>query len=447
MINPTPAQKNKLCQACPHRRNYYCTKHGDEIRRLVKSLPVCEGWGNVPPPITEAVPLPGETIRLGICIPNCSMGGVTRGILSMMNAPVNHGIEWAGIAIGNNVAFHAPTARKILKHCPIFSTVDRPEYGGLVTIVPNACQTMIDRSDVVKLWGYICSNPEIEAADWDRRPLLLVAHGQCEWTRKSLALSLSKGTRHILVSVSAAGVKCFPASTQDRVTVIYNGVDFTRCAPARDRDEIRRDWGLDPETRAIGYVGRFANDKNPLAAARAVAELGDGYHAIYVGDGIRADSVIPAARELCGDQLTVVPPVDDVGSIYAALDCTVMASPAEGGPQTTVEAWVAGCPVVSTPVGFIPELEAAHGPLVFPVPVDPTASELAASVRAALSGEGRTERARKLAWGRFSAARMVLGYESAIRATLQPERLETPAPAGGMLNRLKRFLKCWSTAN
>lgn len=245
--------------------------------------------------------------------------------------------------------------------------------------------------------------------------MLVVAHGQCEWTRKNLAVSLSKGSKHVMASVSPGGVKCFHEGVQDRVKVVYNGVDFSRCAPARSRDEVRREWGISDDVKAVGYVGRFAKDKNPLAAAKAVSELGEGYHAVYVGEGYQEGQVIEEVKKLCGERVTFVPRMEDIGTAYAALDCMVLASPSEGGPQTVTEAWLAGCPVVATSVGTIPGLESEHGLLTFGVPHEPTRRELAEAVREAVKGGDRVELARRLAWEMFSSGRMVKEYGALLR--------------------------------
>lgn len=335
----------------------------------------------------------------------------------MMTAPVDNGIEWSGFAIDNPWTFDLETAKLILKHCPIYSTRNNPAYQGLVTIVPNAQQTVIDRSDVVNPCGYTQTCAELDAANWDSVPLLIVAHGQCEWTRKSLAVSLSKGTKHILASVSTGGVKCFPEDVQDRVGVIYNGIDFSRCAPAVDRETTRKKWGIESGTKAVGYIGRFAYGKKPLVVAEAVTELGDGYHAVYVGEGNQQDQVIEDVKERCGDRVTIIPRTEDVGTVLAALDCMVSASPSEGGPLSVIESWIAGCPVVSTSVGIIPELEAEHGPLTNVIPFDPSPQELADAVREAIGDKTRIERAKKLAWKLFPSTRMLLDYEALFRGS------------------------------
>lgn len=436
-------EKQARCLACPHRRNYFCKKHGEEVRRVIQNRATCEGWGNIH---QNAARLPagtlGEKIRLGFVFPHLALGGVTRLIQTMLDAQVDHGLEWAGVAIGGPDVFDVETARRIRRHCPIYCTTDAPAFQGLVEVVPHAAQTVFDRSDVVNLWGYTTGNDEIDAVDWTQKPMLVISHGQCDWTRKNLAVSLSRAGRAIPVAVSEAAARCFQDATQEPHTVIYNGLDFSRCAPGRDRDDVRREWGLKPNQKAIGYIGRLARDKNPLATARAVSALGEDFHAVYVGDGYQAAEITAEVKQIC-ERVTFAPRCDDVGTVLNALDCIITAAPHEGGPLVAAEAWLAGCPVVSTSVGMIPELERDHGPLVWRIPREATPGQLAAAVHQAIEGDARTERARSLAWNQFSPARLVLNYERAIRDALAPDPEPEPTPAPGFFNRLKRWLQCW----
>lgn len=72
----TPEIKQQLCNACKFKRNYFCRKHGDEIRRLVKTRATCEGWGNAPKPKPPAKapqlePAAVDDIRCDVVIPYC----------------------------------------------------------------------------------------------------------------------------------------------------------------------------------------------------------------------------------------------------------------------------------------------------------------------------------------------------------------------------------------
>lgn len=408
------------CESCHLRSDTRCLKHKRACADFSKvKSHWCEPWGESSPAVHQLKEWQSEfkdkKIRLGVCMPNMAMGGVTRLFLTMMDAQVDHGLEWSGFAIGNSEAFDIETAKRILKYCPIYCTRNDRKFQGLVTVVDNACQKVVDESDMVNLWGYTKSNGEIDATDWDAKPSLVISHGQCEWTRENLAVSLSKGSMHILVAVSEAAGECIQEATRKPYAVIYNAVNFSRCAPSRDRDEVRREWGLSPEAKTIGYIGRFAMDKNPLATAKAVAELGEGYHAVYVGEGWQSEQVITEAKELCGDRFTIIPRVEDIGTVLSALDCVVTAATHEGGPLVAAEAWLAGCPVVSTPAGMIPELERDYGPLVYGVPFDPSVIELTDAVLGAIAGDNRIERAKHVAWRLFSPGQLVARYEAVIR--------------------------------
>ncbi|QDT94350.1 hypothetical protein [Gimesia algae] len=49
----TPEAKQQLCEVCEFKRNYFCRKHGDEIRRIIKFRSTCEGWGNAEQPLPD----------------------------------------------------------------------------------------------------------------------------------------------------------------------------------------------------------------------------------------------------------------------------------------------------------------------------------------------------------------------------------------------------------
>ncbi|QDT26791.1 Putative teichuronic acid biosynthesis glycosyltransferase TuaC [Gimesia panareensis] len=357
-----------------------------------------------------------DRVRVGFAIGSCSMGGVSRGIITLLDQGCP-GLQWSGVAIEGPGHFDPETARLILKHCPIYAGQDHPNYQGLVTIVPNQYQQLVDRSDVVKLWGTIQTRPELDQVDWDRVTVITAAHGQCEWTRLNIDVSLKYGKRHLLMSVSEGGRKCFPEDLRDQVNVIYNGLDFKRCMAQRSRHELREAWNVDEETALVAYLGRFElGGKNPLAAAQAVDQLGEKYHAVYAGEGVNQDEVIAGVKELCGGRCTFLPRTEDVGSILAAVDCIVLASPSEGCPQIMMEAFAAQCPVVSTRVGFLPELEPEYGKLTYEVPFDPSPADLAAAVkRAVLDKDDLTGKACAVALQKFNPRRYARDFEDMIR--------------------------------
>jgi len=203
---------------------------------------------------------------------------------------------------------------------------------------------------------------------------IAVAHGSCEHTRKLMQSALASGYREFIGVSDPATAVC----PNDRlVLTIRNGVTADRLAVT---SLISRQ-----SSKVAAYIGRRTPDKNPLVIADAVDYLPKEWSILMAGDGL----LLPVNRQrvrLCPDRV-------DVGNVYASVDVVVMASPSEGCSLTVLEAWYLGIPVVSTRVGIIPELEAILGPMVFPLPQNPTPRQIAKTIQEAHTGDV-TERAK-----------------------------------------------------
>jgi glycosyltransferase involved in cell wall biosynthesis len=81
-------------------------------------------------------------------------------------------------------------------------------------------------------------------------------------------------------------------------------------------------------------------------------------------------------------------PTPTIGNVLQALDVVVVASHREGCSLAMIEAWTAGVPVVATPVGGLPELQAKYGQLAIEVPMDPSPKALADAIVRAAGPEG-----------------------------------------------------------
>ena len=111
------------------------------------------------------------------------------------------------------------------------------------------------------------------------------------------------------------------------------------------------------------------------------------------------------------------PAAQDVGDILSGLDVFMLASHREAFSLALIEAWIAGVPVVATPVGSIPELELKFGKLTLDVPINPTAEELGEAVVLAVSPEGRriAELARQIALEHFTCEKMLQRWTEYLR--------------------------------
>ncbi len=358
----------------------------------------------------DKVTMPDSTsfsskIRVGYIYPNWTLGGTGRTVFSLMNNRPT-GIEFTGMAIKSSQLFNADGQRRCGIHvwCGESQPPNPENYPGVrfVNDFQAACQILIDQSDVIILWGFASRTPEFDQVNWRGKPVVVTSHGSCEYTRKLLANLTPYATHFRAVSKIAA--EQWGPERYDQVRIMYNGVDLNRITPLRSRDEVRREWGITENDLLLAHIGRLAPDKNPMAVAHAVYSLGHPWKALYVGNGYAEEEIQKEVRELLGDRVIFTGAIEQIGNVFAALDCFLMASPSEGHCQALNEAWAAGVPVVSTRVGAVPELEAEYGSLVVPVPIDPPPKVLATAVKTAISRSNRERirRAQKMIHSRFT---------------------------------------------
>jgi glycosyltransferase involved in cell wall biosynthesis len=362
-----------------------CTKCAD------REAPVPSSILHIPSPTSaRANRTAGAAIRVGLLTPTWATGGVERWWLSLCRyfAAVSGGaVIPAGIAVTGLPADPASMA-EAARFAPTFT-------GQL------GARQLAAACDVLVVWG----NRDIaKHVVGFKGPVVLVSHGAGDWTRRILATSAPYATHFAAVSEAAA--QCFPQTVRD-VKIIRNGVELDRCAPSQSRSSLRGGFHeFHPDTMAVGYVGRFSAEKNPLAAARAVAMIPHSV-AVYAVPNCESGPARRQLSQITDGRYQLFTP-HHVGDVYAALDCLIAAAPAEGGPLVVLEAWAAGIPVVATAVGIIPEAEKRFGRLIEPVPINPSPADLAAAVARATSPDNRPtiDRARSIAWEHFSAARM-----------------------------------------
>ena len=147
----------------------------------------------------------------------------------------------------------------------------------------------------------------------------------------------------------------------EKISVIPLGFDLQ---PFLDSGEHRgtlcRELGLTNGARLVGIVGRIFPIKNHRlfleAAARVAAEEGSARF-VVVGDGVLRPEMEAHARALgIADRVTFTGWRRDLPRIYPDLDVLVVSSRNEGTPVSAIEAMAAGCPVVATRVGGLPDL-------------------------------------------------------------------------------------------
>jgi glycosyltransferase involved in cell wall biosynthesis len=140
----------------------------------------------------------------------------------------------------------------------------------------------------------------------------------------------------------------------------------------RDRDALRRAWGVPVEAPVVAAVGRLHPQKGLdvlLDAVALVAARVPSVQVVLAGEGpLEHHLRRRIADESLAGRVRLVGPTPDPGSALAAADVVVVPSVWESGPLVVTEALGLGRPVVATPVGFVPELivDGVTGRLVAP---------------------------------------------------------------------------------
>jgi glycosyltransferase involved in cell wall biosynthesis len=193
-----------------------------------------------------------------------------------------------------------------------------------------------------------------------------------------------------------------------RVVAMPAGVDLA-AFPFRQRaDALATELGA--SRPIIGSVAMFRGSKGHADLVDAFALLRRGHPTatlLLVGDGLRRTWVEGLVREAgLADAVVFAGFRDDVAPLLGIMDCFVLASTrTEGIPQSLLQAFASGVPVVATEVGGVPEVvvDGVTGLLV-----RPAARDLAQGIARVLDQpEAAAERAgagRALVEERFSHA-------------------------------------------
>lgn len=175
---------------------------------------------------------------------------------------------------------------------------------------------------------------------------------------------LARATR--IAAVSEACKNLFDGTgLEERVRVIYNGVDVSHLADAESERGLRAQFGWNDEDLVTGLFGLVSPRKNQRVAVEAVAaarKRGAPVHLLLAGDAFRA--TVEYGEELrkrieaddVRDAVQWLPFQKDVRPLYGAIDLNLLISSEEGFGRTIIEAGAIGKPSVGARTGGIPEL-------------------------------------------------------------------------------------------
>ena len=150
---------------------------------------------------------------------------------------------------------------------------------------------------------------------------------------------------------------------EKKIHVIYNGVDVEKFKPRPNKEELRREFGLEEDKRIVLFVGRLYHRKGLEILLNSIPPVLKEFSKVKFvisGTGFKQKelSLRKLAKELeIEEEVTFLGYVPDekLPRLYSASDIFVLPATYENFPFAILEAQSTGLPVISTKVGGIPE--------------------------------------------------------------------------------------------
>ena len=160
----------------------------------------------------------------------------------------------------------------------------------------------------------------------------------------SVPVALSPEVRNTIVS--------FYGLKEEKVPMIYNGVDLGKCLP-------KTDYGLS-RPAVLLHIGRFNEQKNHKGLLEAFAQILKNHPDCclnLIGDGELLEETTQYADSLkIREKITFLGNQTNVYPFLKESDIFLLPSRYEGMPMTIIEAMGTGLPIVATAVGGVPDM-------------------------------------------------------------------------------------------
>ncbi len=200
---------------------------------------------------------------------------------------------------------------------------------------------------------------------------------------------------------------------ENRITVVYSGIDPERVIGGNGEFFFKTYKKSDEII--IGNISYFADHKaheDLIKATKIVRESGYNVKLFLAGYGEREKFLKKLVKEIGLEKDVIfLGFVENVKDLLAFFDLFVVSSREEGLCSSIIDAFFAGCPVVATDAGGIPELVKNGETGVLVCKGDPFS--LAKGIMWAIENphlmKEMAERAKEFAYERFTAEKMVEG--------------------------------------
>lgn len=253
-------------------------------------------------------------------------------------------------------------------------------------------------------------------------PLVITCHGSdCTLPLAKPAYmgfvryALRKAYKVVAVSKFIRDLTLRLGAPEERVEIIYFGIDPEKFKPASDKGALREELGIPAGHLVVGTLGRLVPEKRVEDLIRAAARVNRRMDAFFVvgGDGPHRPFLEELAEKLNVENIRFMGEIRDAARFHQLCDIFVLTSVREGLSVALQEAMATGCVPVAVNGYGCPELvkDGENGYLFEPLDIE----ELAEKVLKAADSLELGRRARATILERFdmnkNARRYVELYE------------------------------------
>ena len=221
---------------------------------------------------------------------------------------------------------------------------------------PDICHAGHIHYDGYGLYHY-CKPRDVPLTVMGRGKILNNYEDMSFVAKRKIATTLEYASRILCVSGSLAEI-AGNIVDEAKVEVLANGADPSRY-PTEHEQSIRKELGIDPETRVVLFCGGYTERKGIHEITEALDEIHhDDVHLVFIGHyGDLRTHLIDSLEKSSHQSYRVlweVPPLA-LRRWFAVADVFMLPSHAEGRPNTVYEAMAGGTAVVGSAVSGIPE--------------------------------------------------------------------------------------------
>lgn len=152
--------------------------------------------------------------------------------------------------------------------------------------------------------------------------------------------------------------------SRSKIVEIPSGVELEHFAQTISRNTARLYFGLPKDTKMIGVIGRFDENKGQLLVLEAFSKLTDKSITLCLMGEPTIGESLDYYTEMCSfiernqltDRVYILPFSKDVVYFYKAMDVVIMSSVAETVGMVTLESLASGTPVIGSNSGGTPEI-------------------------------------------------------------------------------------------